>query len=184
MTLIQKNGEGTKWPAGQSSFSRTMSMAQKPTKPLNLASTEPLCHRPQQLQRHEAPRCSRRLHQQGAQGERKALDEPEGQLWSRPQSGPCLGCLQPHRALQPRSCACLRTPAVPERRKLRLAKPKNRLVCWAVLSFYAYFLERWKLLRSPPGPSTNDRSARGTAAGQFPCPAEPERQLTDLNTSP
>lgn len=50
-------------------------------------------------------------------------------------------CLQWHRALQPRTCACLGTPAVPERRQLRLANQKNRPVCWAVLSFYAYFLE-------------------------------------------
>ena len=63
----------------------------------------------------------------------KRSTEPEGQLWSRPQSGPRLGCLQRHRALQPRTCACLGTPAVPERRRLRLAKPKNRPVCWAVL---------------------------------------------------
>jgi hypothetical protein len=40
--------------------------------------------------------------------------------------------LQRHRALQPRTCARLSTPAVPERRQLRIAKPKNRPVCWAV----------------------------------------------------
>jgi hypothetical protein len=43
--------------------------------------------------------CFRQLHQQGAQAEREALDEPQGQLCRRPQSGPCLGCLPWHRAL-------------------------------------------------------------------------------------
>jgi hypothetical protein len=37
-----------------------------------------------------------------------------------------------------RACASLGTPAVLDRRQLKLAKPKNRLVCWAVLSFLCF----------------------------------------------
>ena len=40
---------------------------------------------------------------------------------ARPQSGPCLGCLQWHRAVQPRAGTSLGAAAVPERRLLRLA---------------------------------------------------------------
>jgi hypothetical protein len=61
-------------------------------------------------------------------------DEPEAQLCRRPQSGPCLDYLQRHPALQPRAAACLGIAAVPERQQLRLAEPKNRPVCWAVLN--------------------------------------------------
>ena len=50
---------------------------------------------------------------------------PEAQLCRRPQSGPCLGCLQRHPALQPRPAACLGTGAVPQRRQLRLSKPQE-----------------------------------------------------------
>jgi hypothetical protein len=36
-----------------------------------------------------------------------------------------LKAVQRHRALQPRTCACLGTPAIPERRQLSLAKTKR-----------------------------------------------------------
>jgi hypothetical protein len=68
----------------------------------------------------------------------EALDEPEAQLCRRPQSGPCLDYLQRHPALQPRPAACLGIGAVPERRQLRLAEPKNRPSAGS--SFSAYLL--------------------------------------------
>jgi hypothetical protein len=67
-------------------FWRTMLMAQRPTRPLNLASMAPLRPSTSAAPRQEATWCSRRLHQQGTQGEREALDEPEAQLCRRPQA--------------------------------------------------------------------------------------------------
>jgi hypothetical protein len=115
------------------------------------------------------------------EGEQEALDKPEGQLWSRPQSRPCLGSPQRHRALQPRTCTCLGTPAIPERRKLRPAKPKEppRLLGG---SLFPRLLSQALETTSFPAMAIDQRcrlSVRRTVGsrhsyGTAPCPAEPE----------
>jgi hypothetical protein len=118
-------------------FWRTMLMAQRPTRPLNLASMAHLCHRPQRLHaknpRGALDGCISKARK--VSGKRStsrkpscAVDLKAVRAWTT-SKGIQLSS-QGHPALQPRPAACLGIGAVPESRQLRLAEPKNRPVCW------------------------------------------------------